>query len=306
MNELKNLLALSKNALQLCHDVYGMDFKKPYVILEGTGKFTANSIGKMISEKTGLTYHNAVTAFFMENTNKYRSDYEKLRFIKFDNTFEPVDTMKGLYGRNGTYRYIDDYYRKADFEADRKKGDARYWIIIQDKRYIKEKSVKTIDFGERYKRVYSECYSVLGDKRKRIKYSPCFYRSRPEEKDILDKSGYIRWENVLNYRSRARALKAEREKAAASLFDCSEATERIGKALFDIRDALSKALKNNVRAGKIRNVLHDLEWVESDYNNHCSKIEKNTYFSIEDINTNIDNMIARINRMNADIAEFDR
>lgn len=306
MNELKNLLALSKNALQLCHDVYGMDFKKPYVILEGTGKFTANSIGKMISEKTGLTYHNAVTAFFMENTNKYRSDYEKLRFIKFDNTFEPVDTMKGLYGRNGTYRYIDDYYRKADFEADRKKGDARYWIIIQDKRYIKEKSVKTIDFGERYKRVYSECYSVLGDKRKRIKYSPCFYRSSPKEKDILDKSGYIRWENVLNYRSRARALKAEREKAAARLFDCSEATERIGKALLDIRDALSKAIKNNVRAGKIRNVLHDLEWVESDYNNHCSKIEKDTYSSIEDINTNIENMMVRINRMNANIAEFDR
>ena len=302
MNELKNLLALSRNALQVCYYQLDMDFEKPFTVIEGNGKFTANSIGKKIFEVTGMTWENCKAALYLRNNNEYRSDYIKLYFVKYDRDFEPVDTLRKTIFE---HKYIDDFGRKSDFEAERKKDTAHWWIVVQNKQYLRsKKEFYPIDFGERYKRVYSEHYSVLGDKRKRIKYSPCFYRSRPTEKDILDKSGYIRWENVLNYRSRARALKAEREKAAASLFDCSEATERIGKALLDIRDALSKAIKNNVRAGKIRNVLHDLEWVESDYNNHCSKIEQNTYSSIEDINTNIDNMMARINRMNADIAEF--
>lgn len=303
MNELKNLLALSRNALQVCYYQLNMDFEKPFTVIEGNGKFTANSIGKKIFEVTGMTWENCKAALYLRNDNKYRSDYTKLYFVKYNCDFDPVDTLSKTIFK---HEYIDDFWRKSDFEAERKKDTAHWWIIAQNKQYLrKKKELQPIDFGERYKRVYSECYSILGNDRKRIKYSPCFHHShRPTEKDILDKSGYIRWENVITYQSKAKALKAEREKAAASLFDCSEATERIGKALLDIRDALSKAIKNNVRAGKIRNVLHDLEWIESDYNNHCSKIEKNTYSSIEDINISIDNMIARINRMNADIAEF--
>ena len=312
MNAQKNLLALSKNALQLCHEVYGMDFKKPYVILEGAGKFTANSIGKMISEKTGLTYHNAVTALFMENKNKYRSDYEKLRFIKFDDTFEPVDTMKGLYGRSGTYRYIDDYYRKADFEADRKKGDARYWIIIQDKRYIKEKSVKTIDFGERYRLNYTSagaCVNVskLHDKKNGASYNYSgryYYGKAPSDAQMIDKSGYLRWNNVSTYQDKAKTLKSERNKAAANVYNCSAENAKIEQAIRILRTKIAEKVLSGANAYDLSYILGKMNSLESYYKTHKEKIMKRSYNSVESIQRELNDLNERIADINSKLDEL--
>ena len=290
MNAQKNLLALSKNALQLCHEVYGMDFKKPYVILEGAGKFTANSIGKMISEKTGLTYHNAVTALFMENKNKYRSDYEKLRFIKFDDTFEPVDTMKGLYGRSGTYRYIDDYYRKADFEADRKKGDARYWIIIQDKRYIKEKSVKKL-----HDKKNGASYNYSG------RY---YYGKAPSDAQMIDKSGYLRWNNVSTYQDKAKTLKSERNKAAANVYNCSAENAKIEQAIRILRTKIAEKVLSGANAYDLSYILGKMNSLESYYKTHKEKIMKRSYNSVESIQRELNDLNERIADINSKLDEL--
>lgn len=305
MNELKNLLKLSRNALQVCYYQLGMDFEKPYTIIEGEGKFTANSIGKKIFEVTGMTWKNCKAALYLRNDNKYRSDYTRLYFVKFNCDFDSVDTLSKTTFK---HEYIDDFWRKSDFEAERKKDTSHWWIVVQNKQYLcAKKEPQMIDFGERYKKVYSEHYSILGNERKCIKYSPCFYRShKPTEKDILDKSGYIRWENVITYQEKAKALKAERDKAAASVFDCSKVTEQIEKSLLDIRAILSKAIINNVKAREISYVLDRLAWVESDYKKHCLKIKENTYSSIESINVDLNYMIGRINEINGMIAEFDK
>lgn len=312
MNAQKNLLTLSKNALQLCHEVYGMDFKKPYVILEGTGKFTANSIGKMISEKTGLTYHNAVTAFFMEDTNKYRSKYEKIRFIKFDDTFEPVDTMKGLYGGSGTYRYITNYYRKSDFEADRKKGDARYWVIIQDKKYIKEKSVKTIDFGERYRLNYASsgaCVNVskLHDKKNgaSYKYSGSYYYGKaPSGAQMIDKSGYLRWNNVSTYQTKAKALKAERNKAAANVYNCFAENAKIEQAIRTLRTRIAEKVLSGANAYDLSCILGKINSLERYYKIHSEKVTEKSYNSVESIQRELNDLNERIVDINSKLDEL--
>ena len=312
MNELKNLLALSRNALQVCYYQLDMDFEKPFTVIEGNGKFTANSIGKMISEKTGLTWKNAVTAFFMENTNKYRSDYEKLRFIKFDDTFEPVDTMKGLYGRSGTYRYIDDYYRKADFEADRKKGDARYWIIIQHKNYIKEKVTKTIDFGERYKLLYASsgaCVNVrkLYDKKNgtSYKYSGSYYYGKaPSCAQMIDKSGYLRWNNIIKYQDKARALKAERNKAAANVYSCSAENAKIEQAIKTLRTRIAEKVLNGANAYDLSCILSNMNSLERYYKIHCEKITEKSYNSVENIQHELNDLNERIVNINGKLDEL--
>lgn len=50
MNEIKNLLAENRKALQGLHAIANMDFEKPFIILERTGKFTYNSIMKELGK----------------------------------------------------------------------------------------------------------------------------------------------------------------------------------------------------------------------------------------------------------------
>lgn len=304
MNAQKNLLALSKNALQLCHDVYGMDFKKPYTIIEGCGKFTANSIGKLVSEKTGLTYKDAITVFFMENTNKYRSEYEKIRFVKFANTFEPVDTMKGLRGRS--YRCIDDYWRKSDFESDRKKGDARYWIVVQDKKYLASGKTYIADFAnERFTYDYGDYYCLMFDSRKEIKYATLWYgRNKPSKGDILDKSGYIRWENVIEYQRKARALKTERNKTAANAVDCSMENIKIEQAIKTIRTRIAEKVVNGANAYDLYHIFLMIANLERCYKIHKEKITEKSYNSVENIQYELNNLNERIVNINNKLDEL--
>lgn len=304
MNELKNLLALSKNALQLCHDEYGMDFEKPYTIIEGKGKFTINSIGKLILEKTGLTYKDAATVFFMENTNKYISGYVKLYYVRLYASFEPVDTLK----MKSRYQYIDDYYRKSDFESDRKKGEARYWIVVQDKKYLASGETYIADlmndrFTHNY--YYGERYRLISDSRKEIIYTASWYgRNRPGKGDILDKSGYIRWENVIEYQRKARALKAERNKAAANVYSCSAENVEIEQAIKTIRTRVAEKVISGADAYDLSRIFDKMASLERYYKIHKEKTTEKSYNSVEDIQHELNDLNERIVNINSKLDEL--
>lgn len=294
MTELKNLLALSRNALQVCHYVCKMDFAKPYTIIEGDGKFTANSIGKKILEVTGMQRNECETVLYLQNDNEYRWDSTKLFFVKYHHEFNPVDTLKGVpYDK---HKYIDDLWRKADFETARKKSNAHWWLVVQNNKYLcKNKEPQPIDFGERYKKECSEYYYMLDNPRKTIRYIPAYRPShKPNETDILDKSGYIRWENVVTYQRKAKALRAERDKVAASCFDCSKETAELGKSILAIRSDLAKATTDCVKASRIARAMDKLDWLEYDYDRHCLLITENKYSSVENIQSSIRSMSKKI------------
>lgn len=295
MNELKNLLALSKNALQLCHDEYGMDFEKPYTIIEGKGKFTINSIGKLILEKTGFTYKDAATVFFMENTNKYNSGYVKLYYVRLYTSFEPVDTLK----MKSRYQYIDDYYRKSDFESDRKKGEARYWIVVQDKKYFASGETYIADLtNDRFTHNYGERYRLISDSRKEIIYTASWYgRNKPV--NILDKSGYLRWNNVIKYQTKARALKAERNKAAANVYSCSAENAKIEQAIKTIRTRIAEKVLSGADAYDLSWILGKMNSLERYYKIHCEKITKKSYNSVDAIKRELNDLNEYVTDINA-------
>lgn len=301
-NELKNLLSYSGKALQLCHEKHGMNFCKPYEIIEGYGNFTFNSVMKFIKQ---YAESNCEAVLFLENKNIYRADYQKLFYVEIENCgFESVDTMKGFFD----YRGIDDFWRKSDFEKARKNSEAHWFIVMQKREYLTNRKTYIADLNVdrvRYKG-YGNGYTLMFDKRKKITYYAAFYGKAPSVNEVLDKSGYIRWENVREYKRKAKALKAERDKAKANVSDYTKETDNIGISITDIRKRISEAVLSGKSAMNISDIMRKLGWLESDYRKHCNKIKDKEFQSVEAIENSLKHMNDDITKINAMIEELNK
>lgn len=114
-NALKELLQCRRKALQFLACCYGYDFQKPFTVTGLLGKFTANSIKKIIGSNSGilLVCKGTEVCCVELNTGKFEVEV-------------PRDK----------YKYsIDDYYVKYNFEEDRKSGKLGVFIIQQDAKY---------------------------------------------------------------------------------------------------------------------------------------------------------------------------
>ena len=117
-NALKELLQCRRKALQFLACCYGYDFQKPFRVTGLLGKFTANSIQKMTGSYDGilLVCKGTEVRCVELNTGKFEIEI-------------PRDK----------YKYsIVEYYRKSDFEEDRKSGKLGVFIIQQDAKYKRE------------------------------------------------------------------------------------------------------------------------------------------------------------------------
>ena len=301
-NELNNLLSYSGKALQLCHEKHGMNFCKPYEIIEGYGNFTFNSIMKIIKQ---YAENNCEAVMFLENKNRYRADYQKLFYVEIESCgFESVDTMKGCFD----YRGIDDFWRKSDFEKARKISEAHWFIVMQKREYLTNRKTYIADLNVdrvRYKG-YGNCYTLMFDKRKEVTYHAVFYGKTPSVNEVLDKSGYIRWENVREYKRKAKALKAERDKAKANVFDCTKETDNIGVNIADIRKRISEAVLSGKSANNISDIMWKLHWLEHDYRKHCNKIRDKEFQSVEAIENSLKHMNDDITKINTMIEKLNK
>jgi hypothetical protein len=119
----KELLQTNNKALKYTSETFGYDFQKPHKIVGMLGKFTANSIEKIIGSSNAL--------LFMTDGNNFR-------IVKLSNGKFEARNLKNHY----SYK-IDSFCYQGDFEAKRKSGKTVTYIIQQDKQYyrkIKEKS----------------------------------------------------------------------------------------------------------------------------------------------------------------------
>ena len=300
--ELENLLSYDRKALTLCHRKHGMNFCKPYEIIEGHGNFTHNSIMKILKQ---YAESNCEAVMFLENKNKYRADYQKLFYVEIaDCDFESVDTMKGIFD----YRFIDDFWRKSDFEKARKNSEAHWFIVIQKHEYLNKRKpyIADLNVDRVHYKGYGNSYTLMFDKRKEITYHAVYYGKRPSEADIVDKSGYIRWENVIEYKRKARAVKAERDKAKANAFDSAKETNEIGVAITNIRKRISEAVLSGKSAMDIGDIMRKLGWLEGDYRKHCNKIRDKEFQSVEAIENSLKYMNNDITKINAMIEELNK
>lgn len=288
MNEIKNLLAANRKALQGLHTIANMDFQQPFVILERDGNFTYNSI---LKELNGTSYNSKSKLCNKINTDDYnifvlykRTDYScyrdlylaRLSHNKFETERKTIENYEAVNG----WRWLDTSTGKDMFEKARKSATGHYYIIAQEKQYANKRS-PAHDNTERY-RVH------MRDRKHIEAATPYYYNSDKYYDNILgyydrrtlDKSGYI--QQVNDYERRVKVLKSQRSAAAAAVWDNAEKYAEIETRILKINTRiaeLTNAPVHEIPYMKIYHCYSNLAWIRS----NIKELHDNNFTSVERI-----------------------
>lgn len=297
MNEIKNLLAENRKALQGLHAIANMDFQQPFTIIERTGKFTYNSIMKEL-EKPDIDETNIFILYKSDKTWNYGKCYiARLTNGKFESD---RGTIKGYETASG-WRWFDTMIGKSAFEECRKSENGHYFIIAQEKQFENHRG--TAYYMQERFRVHEEC-----GRRYAIPYhrnGDYFYNNVLTECDsrTFDKSGYC--QQVNSYAQRVRALKAERSEAAAAVWDntekCAEVENRIRKINARIAE-LTAAPVANIPYMKIYHCYMSLSWI----GNSLKALYKNDFSSMENLNHTISYIESQLAKAESELDKEDK
>lgn len=279
---IKALLKEERKALQFLHAGYGFDFESPFFIKKIKGKFTFNMVKKAIEEKLSGDY----TAAALIKPAQRWNHPERLHIINIGSCrFErPERQQLKPYNYN-----IDDFYSVGDFEETRKNQTESVYIIAQNNDFLKHPRPQKIDYTARYK-INNGGIRTCGDQhghtwidkiglipphgeRYVICYEPfnCFYHSEriaagTDINNFIDKSGYLIRQKRHDLLTRAKQLKAERDKAALLKADFTarekELKEKLNRAKAFLSDLV---LKTNSSDGaeliaKASNYMRQVFW----------------------------------------------
>lgn len=247
-NALKELLQCRKKALQYIACCYGYDFQKPFKVTGLLGKFTANSIKKITGSDNGilLVCKGAEVRCVKLNAGKFDTDVEFLR--------ETYDCLKFL---RETYDcLINYYYRKYDFESDRKSGKLGVFIIQQDAKYKRE--VK--------------------------KSSNSYYYYHNE--DEFDKSGFNITEARNQLKSRLYKYKADKKKREVDLISYEADLKEIKKMFQTLKEKIILKLTKAQTIDEYKNVEDVFNfrfiWMAQDIKKFEQKVIQNGFDSVEE------------------------
>lgn len=238
----KELLAINSRMLKALHDVYRYDYNAPYAINKHCGKFTVKSLIK--------------NGFIPENVYDYQVVILVQRpFVRVVNSLYSVKvTRSGEFSTEITGRYsegLDKYWRKLDFNDDRKYEETTIYIVIQHNEYLTPTKKLEDRPTERVKLIYCPTESD------HLKYKLfCNYGEGKhdknwnfhwvDEKEIgvsVDKSGYYLQSVRRKLQERASELRARREKESYFLIDNTAKIEEQKNALNFIRDTIKKRVE---------------------------------------------------------------
>ena len=300
MTEIKNLLAENRGAMQGLHAIAGMDFQKPFIIMERSGNFTYNSI---LKDLNGETYNSKYKLFNKINTDDYnifvlfkRTDYDAykdyLYIARLDGSkFETERKSIEGYEQSSGWRWFDTAIGKEEFETARKSATGHYFIVAQDKQY---KNTRQTTHGN------TERYRVYMRDRKHVEAAtPYYYNSDKYYDNILgyydrrtfDKSGYI--QQVNNYEQRVKALKAERSAAAAAKFDNSEKLAEFETRIGNLKATITKAMNGSApNFTAIYHISYEMSWMWDSY----LKLKENKFTSMHDVYYCINNINQRLTK----------
>ena len=298
----KKLLAVSRSALRGLHELFGYDFCKPYEILHLTGKFTVGQVNRLAaSAGYGLRSEIVLLTRDPERAGYYDSD---LRVVKIVGDGFKIEFSR----RIPSYKRINDpfghFYRKADFDALRKRATAEAWIILQAKEHLRFPAEVKLDLTERfklgkvdmshYKGTYVSGVELFrrdgkGEKLKYETHGNYYYEGmwKPESVyEIFDKSGWYLHDRRENLKRRADALRAERAKTAYLNTDNADKVKEL-QALIDRRKAeIAAQLSEAATSDEIDAVREALGWrglygIVRDFEAFKDNTEARKYSSIE-------------------------
>lgn len=280
---LSNLLKENRKALQGLHAISGMDFQKPFTIIECTGNFTYNSILNAL----GKPDLDEVNIFVMYKSSKgWEMNYNNLAHIikggKFESQRGEIEYYESVCG----WRWFDTAIGKGTFEKIRKDKNCHYWIIAQERKYAVQSELKAVDYSVRYRTKidYGNYCAIPYDKNGDWYYDNVCNLSSTYN---FDKSGYTSLVN--NYDSRVRKLKAERSAAEAAKFDNTEKLREFTERINYCNEALQIILAGNyidVDYEKISDAIRHLRFGKRYY----KELKANSFTSMRDINYTLERL----------------
>lgn len=228
--------AINDKAATDLHNVNGIDWNAPgLILLHFEGSYTINKIVKELAAIDNSIPTNAPFLILTCNKGSYYSNnrYYVTRATAAG-TFEVErDKSHNRYGYTwGRDISLDDRWRKADFNEDRKSEDCDTYVIYQPGGYKYPKTMQ-LDLTIRHnvKEVRTCSYRYWNDNTYTTYidnidftdgttyHTPYRAYQQGTEGQIVDKSGYITAEQKQDYKRRAQALREERQKAAAAATD---------------------------------------------------------------------------------------
>lgn len=265
----KELLKECPKALETTHNLYGIDFEKPFKIVRIDGAFTINK---------------AITAI---GTNDFVVITKLNSFYLNDFYFCTIESGKlnidYSISRAGN---IDNFHKKGQFDERRKIAKVTY-LIAQDLCHrtvlnihfncnhtpMNNKNVSSIDFNERIKKI-DRWYGMQNGYKYFIGNKRCLE---------LDKSGYRIDEKRDELKAKARSLKAEREKAKADNLNIDNDIATIKTEIENLRLTFSGMLSgialNYGGFESIETLARHFKWIVFDFellNNRYAKKEFST------------------------------
>lgn len=246
-----NLLKEDSRALKAINETFHIDWNKPFQAIKIEGKTTINQILKKVdnSKDSLILVLNYIGSGY--NANKYCAaliDWAGCVIIE-----------EGYHKFHLYTQKLDTYWRKSDFRDHLKYTDVSpfHVVIVQDKQYLTNPKKPTIDYSERYMKDPSETWGNrlirLSDG---INFDQYYHDTK---KDLLDKSGYIVEYFRDELQRRAKALKAEREKAAVNAMDFSTQVEELKIRITAKKLELIEQLKNANTSDDLRKVSEALK-----------------------------------------------
>ena len=264
---IQKLTAGNKYTPRALHDVFGIDYNKPFFAASIRGPFTVSKAEKAITAG-GIDPRNAENIILIRDPGDKYHMREEWRVVTLDGSggFD-IEHRDNYYRMECTRRRagFDNYYRKADFNEDRKSRTAEAVIISQHAEHLHKPAEKTLDPAERYKvvnfnlcryadrnetyisRITLQRTNDHGTRAEIGNTSRVIYRGYWEPatvEDAIDKSGYLVYDRRREWKRRARALRAERERAAANAVDYSAQLAELYRLYNNRRESIAAELLN--------------------------------------------------------------
>lgn len=254
---MKTLIQDNKHAMQDLHTVFGFDFCAEFDAWKIDGAYTVRKIERE-AEKRGYTTGNSVIAVCT------RSERIRNRWYHLV-TVEPGGGVciehKTPYHSDG--QRLDYFFTKTDFNDNRKAADAETVVIVQKRDNLKRPTPRKINPFGRYKLLNFTFYHTNGKRyvdeiklqeldgsKATLTYEiigQWFNGSKkyPETiEQVIDSAGYLLNARRDDLKSRAAALKAEREKAAYNATDNASKIAELSGLIAERKRAIVKALED--------------------------------------------------------------
>lgn len=254
------LLNDNRHFFQALHACFGMDFLKPYIMFEITGKFTINQLLKIAGPDHTPEKDLFIIATRAENGFCNRYSVAALdKYGKID-----IDFKSNGYNNN-CFVSLDKFYTKKNFDSVRKLA-AHTVVIYQNRDFLSIPERTKIDYSQRFKLISTTkaCTYYGGDtyiSRLELKENNAYFSidtsrlCKTLNPDLLiDKSGYLVGYRREYLRRRAAEIRAEKVHNEYKSIDNTARLKTLKNDILAAKNAVVTMLMNATTAADLESI----------------------------------------------------